>query len=265
MSKINFLTQWNLFNKLCDGILPIKAQIVYYKLLKWSNYFGLGEPFQLTNRRIMVDCEMSREKSFIDARNLLKQRGFIDFKAGKKGSPSTYILLDLTKYTFNLQVNTEVYNEVNTEVQSEVKTEVNTEVNNGFLQLDNNKTKTKNKTKKEIYKESENGFDIFWEEYPKKKGRGAAEKAFEKAIKKTDINTLLDALKVQKTGSQWIRDNGQYIPYPATWLNQERWEDEPDFTPADSHAKPRYDPNARNDVQAGYQGAMEMLEGLIDE
>ena len=145
---MNFLTQWNMFNRLCDGILPIKAQIVYYKLLKWSNYFGLGEPFQLTNRRIMVDCEMSREKSFIDARNLLKQKGFIDFKAGKKGSPTTYTLLDLTKYTFNLQVNTEVNTEVYSEVKSEVNTEVNTEVKNDFLLIpNNNKTKTKQKEK----------------------------------------------------------------------------------------------------------------------
>ena len=26
--------------------------------------------------------------------------------------------------------------------------------------------------------------------------------------------------------SENIKDNGQYIPYPTTWLNQKRWEDE---------------------------------------
>lgn len=25
---------------------------------------------------------------------------------------------------------------------------------------------------------------------------------------------------------QWQRDGGQYIPHPATWLNQGRWKDE---------------------------------------
>ena len=124
----NFMTQWNIFHKLCDVMLPIKAQIIYYKLLKWSNYFD-GNPFQLTNQRLMLDCQITNEKSFIDNRNLLKQRGFIEFKAGKKGYPTIYILSDLTKFTFNMQVNIEVDNEVNTEVDSEVNNTVNTEVN----------------------------------------------------------------------------------------------------------------------------------------
>ena len=221
---MNFLTQWNMFNRLCDGILPIKAQIVYYKLLKWSNYFGLGEPFQLTNRRIMVDCEMSREKSFIDARNLLKQKGFIDFKAGKKGSPTTYTLLDLTKYTFNLQANTEANTEVNTEVYSEVKTEVK----NDFLLIpNNNKTKTKQK-EKDTEKENVQ-FDIFWKAYPVRKGKERARKAFEKVMeKKVPLDVILEKIEIQKRSRQWTEDNGRYIPHPATWLNGGMWEDEED-------------------------------------
>jgi hypothetical protein len=31
---------------------------------------------------------------------------------------------------------------------------------------------------------------------------------------------------LQKTSAQWQKDNGQYIPNPATWLNQGRWDDE---------------------------------------
>jgi hypothetical protein len=27
---------------------------------------------------------------------------------------------------------------------------------------------------------------------------------------------------------QWLREGGRFIPNPATWLNQERWGDEPD-------------------------------------
>lgn len=37
---------------------------------------------------------------------------------------------------------------------------------------------------------------------------------------------MLKAIEVQKKSDQWQRDNGQYIPYPATWLNGRRWEDE---------------------------------------
>ena len=124
----------------------------------------------------------------------------------------------------------------------------------------------KNK-EKEIKEKEKTSFDDFWEAYPKKKGKGAARKAFENAVKKgVTVDVLIDAVNRQRCGSQWTKDNGQYIPYPATWLNQERWEDEPDFTPADNgQQKPSYNPHARNDARAGYQGAMSILEGLIDD
>ena len=110
-------------------------------------------------------------------------------------------------------------------------------------------------------------FDLFWEAYPNKKGKGAARKAFENAIKKgVTSDVLIDAVNRQRRGAQWTKDNGQYIPHPATWLNQERWEDEPDFTPVDnSPQRQTYNPHARNDARAGYQGAMEILKGLIDD
>lgn len=88
----------------------------------------------------------------------------------------------------------------------------------------------------DLFNESENEnkqnppdkFDVFWKEYPKKKGIGAARKAFAKAIKKASLETLIEAVRKQKQGDQWKKDKGKFIPYPATWLNQERWEDEVD-------------------------------------
>ena len=49
-------------------------------------------------------------------------------------------------------------------------------------------------------------------------------KAFRRV--KAPLETLLTAIDRQKRGDQWSRDNGRYIPNPATWLNQGRWEDE---------------------------------------
>lgn len=72
-------------------------------------------------------------------------------------------------------------------------------------------------------------FETFWKEYPRKTGKGAAKRAFEKALQKgVNLESLVSAVRRQKCGSQWTRDGGQYIPHPATWLNQERWEDEVD-------------------------------------
>jgi len=71
----------------------------------------------------------------------------------------------------------------------------------------------------------QNDFDVFWAAYPKKVGKIAAQKAFAKVG--ADIKTILDAIETQKQSVQWRKDGGQYIPNPATWLNQGRWEDEP--------------------------------------
>lgn len=69
-------------------------------------------------------------------------------------------------------------------------------------------------------------FAQFWSSYPRKAGKKAAEKAFAKAMEKTDLDTLLGTLEKHKQTLQWTKDGGQFIPNPATWLNQERWNDE---------------------------------------
>lgn len=39
---------------------------------------------------------------------------------------------------------------------------------------------------------------------------------------------MLKALREQKQSEQWRRDNGKYIPNPATWLNGGYWDNEPE-------------------------------------
>jgi hypothetical protein len=72
------------------------------------------------------------------------------------------------------------------------------------------------------YISSEN-FEIFWEHYPRKIGKLAAKKAFDKAIKLTDFDTIMDAC-VDFASSRKGQDEA-FTPHPATWLNQGRWDD----------------------------------------
>lgn len=72
----------------------------------------------------------------------------------------------------------------------------------------------------------ETPFDTFWREYPKKKSKGQARTAFDKALKKTDFDTIMTALRALKETNQWTKNDGEFVPYPATWLNAEGWEDE---------------------------------------
>jgi len=70
-------------------------------------------------------------------------------------------------------------------------------------------------------------FETFWTAYPKKRSKGAAEKAWAK-IKPNEQLTgeILSALERAKTSADWQKDGGQFIPYPATWLNAKGWEDD---------------------------------------
>jgi hypothetical protein len=67
------------------------------------------------------------------------------------------------------------------------------------------------------------GFAEFWSAYPRKEGKAKAEQAWNK--QKPDLATVLAALAIAKNSDQWRKDNGQYIPHPATWINGKRWED----------------------------------------
>lgn len=87
------------------------------------------------------------------------------------------------------------------------------------------------------------GFDQFWAAYPKKRSKGAARKAWDKLhVDSTMQATILQAIERAKQSEDWQKDGGQYIPYPATWLNDEGWEDEepgtdppPDRPPVKMH------------------------------
>ena len=83
------------------------------------------------------------------------------------------------------------------------------------------KNKNKNKNKDKCLKAD---FDLFWEAYPKKKAKQDAEKAFAKVT--APVQVLLGAIEAQKKTEDWTKENGQFIPHPATWLNGKRWEDQ---------------------------------------
>lgn len=71
------------------------------------------------------------------------------------------------------------------------------------------------------------GFDAFWNSYPRKEGKKAARKAWDKIRPDSVLQMQIsNALRSQKECDQWTRDGGQFIPHPATWLNGERWKDE---------------------------------------
>lgn len=71
------------------------------------------------------------------------------------------------------------------------------------------------------------GFDAFWSACPRKVGKGAAKKSYRAALGKTDADTLIRTMS--RHAKLWARNGTEerFVPHPATWLNHERWNDEP--------------------------------------
>lgn len=74
-------------------------------------------------------------------------------------------------------------------------------------------------------KSKNDDFEIFWQRYPKKVGKQAAITAWKKF--KPRLDDVMFALSWQIESEQWTKQNGSFIPNPATYLNQGRWQDEP--------------------------------------
>lgn len=72
-----------------------------------------------------------------------------------------------------------------------------------------------------------NYFSIFYKTYPKKKARPLAEKAFAKLkMDDTLMDKVMGGLFRAMESEEWTKENGKFVPFPATWINQRRWEDE---------------------------------------
>ena len=70
------------------------------------------------------------------------------------------------------------------------------------------------------------GFDEFYARYPRKVGKGSARRAYDKALKVTTHDNIMFGLS-QQLASMEAKEK-QFIAHPATWLNGERWDDEPE-------------------------------------
>lgn len=79
-------------------------------------------------------------------------------------------------------------------------------------------------------------FAEFWNHYPRKVGKRAAETAYRNATKRTDESTILDGVKRYATDPNL--PDPKFIPHAATWLNRDGWLDEPEpaaATGTDAH------------------------------
>ena len=126
--------------------------------------------------------------------------------------------------------------------------------------INKNKNKSKNKSKEKV-QEKEKLFERFWTAYPRKVAKQTAMRAFEKIDPdEAMLETMIAAIGKWKMTDQWNEAGGQFIPHPATWLNQRRWEDE---LPKPGKTKPTV--IAQMYEQRDYSGVQEELMAMQDQ
>lgn len=84
-------------------------------------------------------------------------------------------------------------------------------------------------------------FEKFWAIYPRKNGKGQSLTAWENLCKKKPKDrptwrAIKTAVRAQKISQQWA--DPQFIPYASTWLNQNRWLDDPSVMKPPKFKKP---------------------------
>lgn len=96
------------------------------------------------------------------------------------------------------------------------------------LELDKEQDKEKElKTSVEVVESYENYFNLFWKTYPKKVGKEKCYNWFRaRKISEEFFIKIIKAIENQKQSQQWLKDKGQFIPNPYTWLNRGGWDDE---------------------------------------
>ncbi len=73
----------------------------------------------------------------------------------------------------------------------------------------------------------EERFMRFWRAYPRKQSKSRAERV-RRRINPDEplLAKMLTSIERAKTSEGWLKEHGQFIPHPATWLNAKGWEDE---------------------------------------
>jgi hypothetical protein len=200
---------WKLSNPKQKTILITLLMMASHKIVEWEWSY---QKFKIEPGQFVTSLESIKEIAGkeISIRNIrtslvrFEKLGFLANKSTKQGR-----LISI--------INWESYQGNGNETDKETDKGVTKHRQRG----DNYQECKECKNEKNIY------FEQFWKAYPKKKNKGHAEIAFDKIkCDKEKIKIIISKIDELKKSNDWKKDNGQFIPYPSTWLNARGWEDE---------------------------------------
>lgn len=97
---------------------------------------------------------------------------------------------------------------------------------------------------------AEQSFNEFWATYPRRVARGAARKAWDKAVTRASTEEIAAGLRRYTAYLEAERTPERYIAHATTWLNQDRWTDQHSTQTADTSGPANY----RNPPASAYDG-----------
>lgn len=83
-------------------------------------------------------------------------------------------------------------------------------------------------------------FDAFWKVYPRKAGKGAARTAWRRAMKVATYDAIMEG--AQRYAAERAGGDPTYTAHPTTWLNGQRWLDEPGVNVPKANGRPKAPP-----------------------
>ena len=239
---MKYIDQLNWFSNYClQQDIPSREILLYHCLLSVWNRSGRGACF-FAKPMMLQSLSGMNANAVCHARSSLCKRGLISYDSRTKeyaindiGEEEVTVSQRKDKSGDNNENNCETNGEGNCQTifrQAQDKNEGNGTTTPYKVYIEKEK-----ELEKDIYTPPPKNTDLFaqfWKAYPRKTAKQAALKAF-RALKPTPklLGLMLEALEKQKQSDSWQRDGGQYIPYPAKYLRERRWEDElPDEDPA---------------------------------
>lgn len=206
-----------------DEELPPNAKLLYAEISSLTDRRGYC---YASNEYFMKVFSLS-ERTVQNLLNALKRGGYVRITDGSGGSGRRKIFAGLNPLLDNPAENCGVTPQKF--APNPAKNCTQTSIEN---KKENNPPKAPQGAGADIW--DKEAWDRFWAIYPRKVDKAKAIRAWNKLKADRKLMQIMSAaLKAQRASEEWRRDNGRAIPYPSTWLNNRRWEDElEDFTPA---------------------------------
>ncbi|WP_455652060.1 hypothetical protein [Phascolarctobacterium sp.] len=219
VAQMNAFWSWRLLNQLNS-----RAADLYMALLHFNNLGGWQKEFTVSSTMLQSVCGISRTE-LSRHRNTLIQMGLISYQGGKGSRSGFYQIFDLC-IVYRTQTVTQPVTQTVTQPVTQLVTQPRADKKVYINNIINNK---QNEKKQEAPAcEREEYFARFWEAYPVKVKKAIAQIEWNKLVDPCVelYENIIAAVEQYKQTSRWKENNGAYIPYPETFLQDRRWEDE---------------------------------------